>query len=102
MQATGQLPNQAKFRLRDDQQEAEANVSLQSGDIGMVHGIVDKPGCEFDVVIQNMAGQEHARRHFKPGNERFGERMNLSLPDTYYKIKVENVKGTKSIDVFVE
>ena len=102
MQSPQRLPNQASFRLREDQQDAEAPVSLQSGDIGMVHGTVDKPGSEFDVVIQDMAGHEYARRHFKPQNPRFGERMSLSLPDTFYKIKVENVKGAKSIDIFVE
>lgn len=101
MQPTGQLPNQAKFRLREDQQEAEAHIMSPEG-VPMLHGIVDKPGCEFDVVIQNSKGQEVTRQHFKPGTERFGQRLNVELPDADYKIKVENVKGTKSIDVFIE
>lgn len=97
-----QLPNHAKFSLKDDQTEAEADILLQDRHIGMLHGQVDKPGAEFDVVILDNAGNEQARRHFKSTTERFGERLDLPLTDNYNKIKVENVRGAKSIDIFAE
>ena len=40
-----QLPNHAKFSLKDDQTEAEADILLQDRHIGMLHGQVDKPGA---------------------------------------------------------
>lgn len=98
----GQAPNHAKFTFKDDQNEAEADVLLQDRHIGMLHGQVDKAGAEFDVVILDVAGNEQARRHFKSTTERFGERLDLPLTDNYNKIKIENVKGAKSIDVFAE
>lgn len=94
--------NHAKFEFNENQTSSETEVNLNSREIGLLHGVVDKPGAEFDVVLEDSRGAEQVRKTFKAGNNRFGERIDLQLTDNCYIMKVENVKGAGSIDIFLE
>lgn len=93
------MPNYAHFSQENmDEQE----IILPDGKIDMLHGKAD-PNTEFDIVISDIRGNEQKRTHFKNGDsDRFGERIGLELPDNTYKVKIENAKGIKNVDVFFE
>lgn len=101
------IPNLAQFIFDGQSTEAEAEILIQNNEIGYLQGtakaIDTKNQPEFDVVVTDPVGNEQKRVHFKLGeSERFGQRVDLQLPHDRYKIRVENVKGAKSIDIFAE
>lgn len=102
MENISKLPNHAKFVLKDGQKSAEDRVILNNKKINMLHGIVDGPGARLDVALCDMNGVEQKRLSFGTANNRFGEMINLPVTDNYYIIKVENVSGTKNVDIFLE
>lgn len=98
-----QLVNQAHMEFDDKKNQGEAEVSVNTEEIGMLHTVSDQPGAEFDIIIEDMAGNEQlVRRGCKNATERWGERIDLPVIDSRYKVRLENVKGAKSIDVFLE
>ena len=98
-----QLPNQAHMEFDDKKNQGEDEVSIDSEEIGMLHAVSDKPGAEFDLIIEDMAGNEQfVKRGCKNPTTRWGERIDLPVIDSRYKVKLENVNGAKTIDVFCE
>jgi len=96
------IPNHASFSIKGDQDHAEEEVFINSDKIEWLHAQTDQPGAEFDVVLYDKLNSEQVRRSFKGETDRYGEQVSLPIMDNYYIIKVENVKGAKKIDVFVE
>jgi len=98
-----QLPNQAHFEFEENKSSGEGNVILNTSEIGMLHAQIDDPKGKFDIVIEDMAGNaQFTMRNCSNPTGRWGERISLPINDSYYKIRLENVSGCKSIDVFVE
>ncbi len=96
------LPFQAHFKL-DGKQSGEARVIIDRKKIGMLHSIADKPGAKFDIKIFDMAGNEQiSRTNVGTENNRWGEVVNKNLTDNTFIVKVENVKGADTIDIFCE
>jgi hypothetical protein len=92
--------NHAHLEL-ENADSAQKEVRVMSGEIGMLHGNTT-PGAEFDVVIQDMAGREIGRKFFKTDIDRFGERIDLPVNDKSCIIKIENVRGAKAVDIFLD
>jgi len=98
-----QLPNQASFQLDENKNSGEAQISLQQREINFVHAQFDNPNAEFDLVVEDMAGNEQlVKRGCKNPTGRWGERIDLPVNDNYCKVRVENVKGAKKLDLFFE
>lgn len=97
------LPNQASFILDGQKDNGEDKISLPDRQIDFVHAQMDNPSGEFDLIVEDMAGNEQlVRRGLKNKTGRWGERISLPVNDNYCRVKVENVKGTKRIDLFFE
>jgi hypothetical protein len=98
-----QLPNQASFELDDSKNTGEAKIILRDREIGFVHAQLDNPKAEFDLIVEDMAGNEQlVRRNCKNPTGRWGERIDLPVNDNYCKVRVENVRGAKKLDLFFE
>jgi hypothetical protein len=96
------LPNQVKFDLSAGD-NGEGEVLLQRREIGMIHSVSDQEGAKFDISIKDRAGNVvWQKKDASNPTNRWGERINLQLSDNYYIIRVENVKGAKNLDIFVE
>jgi len=97
------LPNHANFELKELQDNAEADIILNDRNIGMIHAQMDNPDAEFDLVIKDMAGNEQLRINgCKNPTKRWGQRVDKELVDSYFKVRIENVKNAKKIDIFVD
>jgi hypothetical protein len=102
-----QQGNHAVFTLEANQTEAEQEISIINNEIKHLHGmaIASDPHVrpEFDVILADAAGNVQKKMHVKIGEvDRFGESVDLRLPDSRYKIHLENVRGAKSIDIFAD
>jgi len=98
-----QLPNQASFQFDEGINRGEKQVILNSHEIGMLHAQLDDPKGKFDIIIEDQAGNpQYTKRGCSNPTGRWGERIDLPVIDSYYKIRLENVSGCKSINVFVE
>ena len=95
------LPNHASFNVKDKPSTESQDILIQSNEIGLLHGSAEV-GAEFDVIIEDVAGNPQLKKTFKSESGRFGERIDLGLPDDQYKVRLENVKGTKKVDLFFE
>jgi len=96
-------PNQVHLEFDEKKNSGEQEVILNKKKIGMLHSQVDNPDASFDLVIEDKAGNEKLRRNeCKNPTGRWGERINLDLTDNYYNVKIENVKGAKTVDIFLE
>jgi len=97
------LPNQASFELGEEQTTGEANIILAEKELGFVHANFDNPKTEFDIIVEDMAGnQQFVKRGCKNPSGRWGEKIDLPISASYCKIKVENVKNGKKIDLFFD
>lgn len=97
------LPNQASFEFDENKNSGEANVILDQDEVRMLHAQFDDPNTEFDIAIEDQAGNvQFEKKGCKNPSMRWGERIDLPIIDSYYKVKVSNVKNAKSINVFVE
>lgn len=97
------MPNQASFTFDENKNSGEADVILNQEEVGMLHAKMDNPNAEFDVTIEDQAGNvQYEKKGCKNPTGRWGERIDLPVVDSYYKIKLSNVKGAKSIDLFLE
>lgn len=97
------LPNQAHFSFEEQQTAGEADVILNGEEVNMLHAQLNDPNAEFDISIEDMAGNvQYSKEGCKNPTGRWGERIDLPVVDSYYKVKLSNVKGAKSIDVFLE
>lgn len=106
-QQPNRTSNRASFNLGPGQSEAEQEIRLDGRDVGWIHGaakIADPANPpEFDVVVQDAAGVEQKRMHFKMIEaERFGVQTDLPMADDRYKIRIENAKGVTDVDLFLE
>lgn len=96
------LPFQAHIQL-NGKQSGEAQIIIDRKKIGMLHSITDKPGAKFDLKIIDMAGNEQiVRKNIGTENTRWGEVVDKNLTDNTFVVKVENVKGADTIDIFCE
>lgn len=95
-------PNHAHIELSERANGGEAEIMLNNRTIKHLHACTDKPGAEFDVSVEDRMGHKLITRHFKSETTRAGETVNLPLSDNRYIIKVDNVRGAKTIDVFAE
>jgi len=97
------LPNQASFQFDESKNSGEQEVILNREEIGMLHAQMDNPNAEFDIEITDRAGNvQYTEKGCKNPTGRWGKRIDLPVIDSYYKVKLSNVKNSKSIDVFVE
>lgn len=97
------LPNQAHFEFEGEGGKGEKQVILNSSEIGMLHSQADDPKAKFDLIIEDMAGNvQLTRRECSNPTGRWGERIDLPVADSYYKIRLENVSNAKSIDIFAD
>lgn len=63
----------------------------------------DKPKAKFDITIKNQLGQVVLERKQVTGeSNRYGERINLDMSDSYYDVEVSNVEGAEKLDVFLD
>lgn len=98
-----QLPNQASFTLDELKNSGESKIILRDREIGFIHAQFDDPKAEFDLIVEDMAGNvQLTKRGCKNPTGRWGERIDLPVNDNYCKVRVENVKGAKKIDMFFE
>ena len=94
-------PNHAHFEGLSENGKAEQDLILNK-EVVTLHAQGD-PGSTFDIIIEDQAGNEKlVKKGCQNPSGRWGERINLKLTDSYHKLRVENVKGTKSLDVFCE
>jgi len=97
------LPNQASLNFDENNDSAEADVIVNQDEIGMLHAQFDNKDTEFDIAIEDMAGNlQYEKKGCKNPSGRWGERIDLPAIDDYYKVKLSNVKGVGSIDLFLE
>ena len=96
-----QSPSHAHIQLADKSDRGEADVMLQDKKIGMIHTQAD-PKAEFDLVVEDQVGNEQFRKKVSNPTGRWGERIDMEVTDNQFKVKVENVKNAKVIDVFIE
>lgn len=95
------LPNHAHFEELSDNGSGEQDVVLE-GKINTLHAQGD-PGSEFDISLIDSRGNETlVKKGCKNTTGRWGEMVNMELPENYYKVRVSKVKGTKSLDVFCD
>jgi hypothetical protein len=95
-------PYQAHISL-NGKQSGEAQIILDKRKIGMLHSITDKPGAKFDLKIIDMNGNEQiVRKDVGTENTRWGEVVDKNLTDNTFIVKVENVRGADTIDIFCE
>ena len=93
--------NHAHFEDLPDNGNGEQDVVL-NGKIVNLHAQGD-PGSQFDILLIDRVGNEQlVKKGCKNESGRWGETINFPVPEAYYKIRVENVKGTKSLDVFCD
>lgn len=98
-----QLPNQASFELDEQKNRGEQKIILREKEIGFVHASFDNPNAEFDLIIEDMVGNvQLEKKGCKNPTGRWGEMINLPVNDNYCKVRVENVKGAKRLDLFFE
>ena len=98
-----QLPNQASFELDDQKHSGEQKIILREREIGFVHAQFDNPNTEFDLIVEDMAGNvQLTKKGCKNPSGRWGERISLPVNDNYCNVRVENVKGAKKLDLFFE
>lgn len=97
------LPNQAHFLFEDQQTAGESDVILNVDEVNMLHAQFDNKDAEFDISIEDMAGNvQFEKKGCKNPSGRWGERIDLPVADSYYKVRLSNVSGAKSVDVFLE
>jgi len=96
-----QSPRDADLEIADRADRAEAEVALSDKKIGMIH-TQSSPEAEFDLVVEDRAGNEQLRRKVSNPTGRWGERVDLEVTDNQFKVKVENLKNAKVVDVFIE
>jgi len=98
-----QLPNQAHFSFEEQQTAGEADVIINGEEVNMLHAQFKDPNTEFDISIEDMAGNvQYEQKGCKNPSGRWGERIDLPVVDSYYKVRLSNVKSAESIDVFLE
>lgn len=78
-------------------------LNVQSNKIGWIHATTDSEEADFDVVIKDSLGRTKAeKRGCHASVSRYGELINIpTIIGEEIEICVENVKGAKSIDVFI-
>ena len=96
-----QSPRHAHLEIAERADKAEAEILLQDKKIGMIHTQAD-PKAEFDLVVEDRNGNEQLRKKVSNPTGRWGERVDVELTDDYHRVRVENVRNAKVIDVFVE
>ena len=97
------LPNQASFQFDENKNSGDADVIINQEEIGMLHAQFDNPNTEFDIAIEDQSGNvQYEKKGCKNPSGRWGERIDLPVVDDYYKIRLSNVKGAKSINLFLE
>lgn len=96
-----QSPRHAHIELAEKSNRGEAQVLLSDKKIGMIHTKAD-PKAEFDLVVEDQAGNEQLRKKVSNPTGRWGERVDVELTDDYQKVRIENVKNAKVVDVFME
>lgn len=96
--------NHASFSIENEGGSAEKEMVVTSKEIGMIHAQYDNPEAKFDLrIIDKSTGVEQlVRKDISNPTKRWGERINLPLSDNYYIIKVDNVRGAKKLDIFLE
>lgn len=98
-----QLPNQVSFTLDEIKNHGEAKIILQERELGFVHAQFDNPDAEFDLIVEDLAGNEQfVKRGCKNPTGRWGERIGIPVNDNYCNVRIENVKGAKKIDMFFD
>ena len=103
MSIQNRQPNQVHLEFNENKNSGSQEVILDKKKIGMIHGQVDNPKASFDLVIEDKAGNEKFKRVGCQNDAgRWGERIDLDLTDNYYNVRIENVKGAKTVDLFLE
>lgn len=98
--STTELPS-IKFDLEAKKNGGE--FIAQSGKIGWIHSLADIPGAKFDLTIKDSLGRiKFQKRDCHSETERFGELINFpTLLGEKLNISIENVRGAKKIDLFL-
>lgn len=96
-----QSTRHAHIEIAEKADRGEAGVMLQDRKIGMIHTQAD-PKAEFDLVVEDQAGNEQLRKKVSNPTGQWGERIDLETVDNSLKVRVENVKNAKVVDVFLE
>jgi len=96
-----QDPRHSHIEIVDRADKGESEAFVNDKKIGMIHTQAD-PKAEFDLIIEDKLGCEQLRKKVYNPTGRWGERIDLELTDNQFKVKVENVKNAKVIDVFLE
>lgn len=98
-----QLPNQAQFEFDGDKNRGERQIMVNANEIGMLHAQMDNHGGKFDIFIEDQAGNiQYSEANCQNPTGRWGKRIDLPVVDSTYKVRLENVSGCKSINVFAD
>lgn len=89
--------------LEFSENESSKKVNSSTARIGWLHSLSDVPGAKFDLTIKDALGR--VMLHKKDcGNEteKYGELINLPvLIGEELEVMVDNIKGAKSVKVFL-
>ena len=97
--STSEMPGM-KFSVED----GTKSFRCQSNKIGWITAKADKPGTKYDIVIKDVHGRERHRMNncgSQEGTE-YGEMINMNTHiGEEFEVSVENIKGGKSVDLFI-
>lgn len=83
--------------------EDSKKVNAPTSKIGWLHTLADQPGASFDLVIKDALGREKMRKNnCKTETNQYGELLNLptNMGEELH-VSIENLKGAKKIQVFL-
>lgn len=91
------------IKFNSETHENGRKLFAQSGKIGWLHSISDTPGAKFDIIIKDALGRtKYEKRDCHSETERFGEIINLPTNlGEELDVRIENVRGAKKIDLFL-
>lgn len=83
--------------------ETSKRFRLPTGQIGWIHGTSDQAGAKFDLTIKDALGRTILeRKDYGNETDKFGEALNLKMRmGEEVEIVIENVRGAKKLDFFV-
>ncbi len=83
--------------------ETSQKTMAPTNKIGWLHSFADTPGATFDLTIKDSLGRiKFHRTKCGTDTEKFGELINLPTQmGERLEVVVENLKGAKKLDVFL-
>ncbi len=89
--------------LEFSENESSQKVNSSTAKIGWLHSLSDTPGATFDLTIKDSLGRvKMSKKNCGNATGKYGELLNLpTLIGEQLEVVVENIKGAKSVKVFL-